>query len=320
MAKTIIFVHMKRSPFLLFLFFLFAFVPKSNAQQDLSNLYAIMAEGYTIEELHGLTDILTLNNHQSVLEKKGMKFERNDTQSGSYIYKKNDYVSLYVNYEDGKLTSVHFVSSPQKFYKAVAEIKDNSAFTYSSEKASGNGKLTYYKYKGHSMSTNDNYYRVTMWPKEPETSSSTSTTTTIKPSTSITSTSSPENYYSAKEIADVMNANMQSANIGFASPNYKFEVKGSMNLDKRSIRFISKANVLYLQMNIPRNGECDYGLKEVKAKWTGQTGSGSSYFYFTFDYAYSCNGQDNKGAYVDFTPSSSFTKAGVEAWIRKNAY
>ncbi|WP_316785256.1 hypothetical protein [Pedobacter frigiditerrae] len=296
---------------------LFVFATKSHAQ-NMDNITALLTEGYTIEELHGLTDILTIDNHRSVLEKRGFKYEKNDTESGSYVYTKNDYVSFYVNYEKGKLTSVHFKSSPQKFYKAIAEIKDNSKFTYSSEKVSGTGKLIYYKYSGHSMSTNDNYYRVTMWPKEGTTTSSSSTTTpTASP---VATPTTIETYYSAKEIADAMNANITSANIGFASPNYKFGVKGSMNMDKPSIRFITRDNVLYVQMNIPRNGECDYGLKEVKAKWTGQTGSGPSYFYLTFDYLYNCNGKDYKGVYVDFRPSSSFTKGGVEAWVQKNAY
>ncbi|TKC10679.1 hypothetical protein FA048_10915 [Pedobacter polaris] len=306
---------MKYLKYLAFFYLLFAFAPKSNAQ-DFDNLYAVLAEGFTIEELHDYADILTYSNHRSVLEKKGMKYEKNDTSGGSYIYKKNDYVSFYVNYEAGKLTSVHFVSSPQKFYKAIAEMKGNSEFVKSSEKASGNGKLIYYKYKGHSMSTNDNYYRVTMWFKE---TASTTTSSTTTPTQTPTITPTVENYYSAKEIADAMNANIGWADIGF-STSYKFEVKGAMNMDKRSIRFISKENVLYVQMNIPRNGECDYGLKEVKAKWTGQAGSGSTYFYLTFDYLYSCNGQDYKGVYVYFNPTSSFTKTGVQAWVQKNAY
>ncbi len=309
---------MKYLKYFALFYLLFVFAPNSKAQ-NLDNLTALMAEGYTIEELHGLTDILTLDNHRTVLEKKGFKYERNDVSGGSYIYKKNDYVSFYVNYENGKLTSVHFVSSPQKFYKAIAEIKDNSKFTYSSEKASGNGKLIYYKYSGHSMSTNDNYYRVTMWPKESTTSNSSTTSTTPSVSPPI-STPTIENYYSAKEIADAMNANIGWADIGFSNPTYKFEVKGSMNMDKPSIKFITRENVLYVQMNIPRNGECDYGLKEVKAKWTGQSGSGSTYFYLTFDYVYNCNGQNYKSVYVYFRPSSSFTKEGVGAWVKKNAY
>jgi hypothetical protein len=323
LTKTIIFAIMKHLQYLSLFFFLFAFTSKSQAQ-DLSNLNALMAEGYTIDELHEIVDVITLSNHKSVLEKRGFKFERNDTQGGSYIYKKNDYVSLYVNYEDGKFTSVHFVSSPQKFYKATAEIKGNSNFTYSSEKPSGTGKLTYYNYKGHSMSTNDNYYRVTMWPKENTGSTTTpSTSTTTAPTTSTTSASSVEVYYSAKEIADAMNASIGWAKIGFSSPTYEFEVKGSMDMDKKSIRFITKSNVLYLQMNIPRNGECDYGLKEIKAKWTGQGGGGSGLYdqyYFAFEYAYSCDSKDYKSIYVTFKTKPSFTKAGVEAWIRKNAY
>ncbi|TCC89258.1 hypothetical protein EZ428_16305 [Pedobacter frigiditerrae] len=311
---------MKPLKYIILFYFLVAFAPKSQAQ-NMDNITALLTEGYTIEELHGLTDVLTIDNHRSVLEKKGFKFEKNDTESGSYVYKKNDYVSFYVNYEKGKLTSVHFKSSPQKFYKAIAEIKDNSKFTYSSEKASGTGKLIYYKYSGHSMSTNDNYYRVTMWPKEESTTSSSSTTTpTVSPALAPTAI---ETYYSAKEIADAMNANIGWANINFSKPTYEFEVKGSMDMDKRSIRFISKSNVLYVQMNIPRNGECDYGLKEVKAKWTGQAGGGSGIYdqyYFTFEYPYSCGGIDYKNIYVTFKTKPSFTKAGIEAWIRKNAY
>jgi hypothetical protein len=304
---------MKLLKYLSLVLLFFVFSTKSEAQ-NLDNLNAILADGYTIDELHDLTDILTLSNHRAVLERKGMKFERNDTQGGSYIYKKNDYVSFYVNYEDGKLTSVHFVSSPQKFYKAISEIKGNSAFTYSSEKASGTGKLTYYKYKGHSMSTNDNYYRVTMWPKEP----TTSTTTT---STSSTITPTIETYYSTKEFVDAVNPNIKWADINFSDPSYKFDVKGSLDMDKPSIRFITKQNILYIQMNIPKNGYCDYGLKEVKAKWTGQSGSGESYFYYTFEYNYQCEPNTYKNLYVYFRRGvPGLTKEGVEAWIRKNAY
>lgn len=311
---------MKPLKYILLFCFLATFAPQSQAQ-NLDNLTAILADGYTIEELHSLTDVLTLDNHRSVLEKRGFKFEKHDVSGESYIYKKNDYVSFYVNYEKGKLTSVHFVSSPQKFYKAVAEIKDNSKFTYSSEKASGTGKLIYYKYSGHSMSTNDNYYRVTMWPKEGTTSSNSSTTAPTASAPAAPKTI--ETYYSAKEIADAMNLNIGWANIGFSSPTYEFEVKGSMNMDKRSIKFITKSNVLYLQLNIPRNGECDYGLKEIKAKWTGQAGGGSGLYdqyYFTFEYPYQCDGKDYKNIYVTFKTKPSFTKEGIEAWIKKNAY
>jgi len=313
-------LFMKLLKYLILFNLLFAFAAKSNAQ-NLDNLTAILADGYTIEELHDLTDILTIDNHRAVLEKKGFKYEKNDVSGGSYIYRKNDYVSFYVNYEKGKLTSVHFLSSPQKFYKAIAEIKGNNKFTYSSEKASGTGKLIYYKYSGHSMSTNDNYYRVTMWPKEETTSNSSSTTTPSASPAVIPKTI--ETYYSAKEIADAMNLNIGWANIGFSSPTYEFEVKGSMNMDKRSIKFITKSNVLYLQLNIPRNGECDYGLKEIKAKWTGQSGGGSGLYdqyYFTFEYPYQCDGKDYKNIYVTFKTKPSFTKEGIEAWIRKNAY
>ncbi len=164
------------------------------------------------------------------------------------------------------------------------------------------------------MAVNDNYYRVTMWVKENSTTTSAATTSSAPTTPPVV-----ENYYSAKEIADAMNANIGWAKIGFSNPNFEFDVKGSLNMDKKSIRFISKSNVLYLQMNIPRNGDCDYGLKEVKAKWTGQAGGGATQYYFTFEYPYSCNNVDYKNVYVTFLLNKAFTKAGIEAWIRKNA-
>ncbi|RZL46759.1 MAG: hypothetical protein EOP00_14010 [Pedobacter sp.] len=308
---------MKSLKYFTVLLFMLTFSLKSQAQ-NLNNLSAALSEGYTIDELHDLCDIITLYNHRTTLEKRGYKFEKDD--GSAYIYKKNDYVSFYINYEDGKLSSVHFKSSPQKFYQAVAIIKDNSNFTYSSEKASGTGKLTYYNHKGHSMSVNDNYYRVTMWPKEPATTS-TSTVPKTTPTVATTVPTVVETYYSAKEFADAVNPNIRWADLNFSNPAYKFDVKGSIDMDKPSIKFISKQNVLYIQMNIPRNGQCDYGLKEVKAKWTGQAGQGDGYFYYTFAYEYICEPNTYKSIYVYFRkPVPSFTKEGVEAWIRKNAY
>ncbi len=289
-------------------------VSTSSKAQDMSNVYALLAEGYTINELHDYVDRLTLFNHRKILEEAGMTFQKHDTNSEFYIYKKNDYVSFYVNYAKGELTSVHVVSSPQKFYKAIDIIKGNSQFVKNSEKASGTGTVTYYDFSGHSLAVNDNYFRVTMWVKEK--TKTEKTTATTSPATPI----AVETYYSAKEIADAMNANMGWAKIGFAEPNYQFDVKGSLDMDRKSIRFISKENVLYVQLNIPRNGSCDYGLKEVKAKWTGQAGGGATQYYFTFEYPYSCNNVYYKNLYVTFKLTPSFTKAGVEAWIRKNTY
>ncbi len=110
---------------------LFGLITSTKAQ-DMSNLYAILADGYTIDELHDYVDRLTLNNHRSILEGAGMKFVKNDTDAGFYVYTKNEYVSFYVNYENGKLTSVQVKSSPQKFYKAIEVIKGNSKFVKSS--------------------------------------------------------------------------------------------------------------------------------------------------------------------------------------------
>ena len=275
------------------------------AEADLpSNIKLIADDGYIIDELHELVDILTLANYQSVLEQRGMKLERNEIEAGRIVFKKNDDIKLYINLKAGTLSSVHFLLSPESFKKAVAVIPGNSDFVKSGEEPSGTSTLIRYKYKGHNLSTNNNYFRITMWPN------ATSNASTINVS---------ETYYSAKQIADAMNQKMFKAIIGNEGSSYKFEVFGSMNLDKRSIRFIDKNGILYLQVNIPRNGQCDYGLKEFIAEYGGTTGWGDDYFYLIFAFDYECSNTLYKSLNVHFKSSSTFTKDGVENWINKNA-
>ena len=269
-----------------------------------SNIKSIAADKNTIDELHELVDVLTLANYQSVLEQRGMKLERNEIEAGRIVFKKNDDIKLYINLKAGTLSSVHFLLSPESFKKAVAVIPGNSDFVKSGEEPSGTSTVIRYKYKGHNLSTNNNYFRITMWPND----SSNSSTINVS-----------ETYYSAKQIADAMNQKMFKATIGNEGPSYKFEVFGSMNLDKRSIRFIDKNGILYLQVNIPRNGQCDYGLKEFKANYAGSISWGDDYFYIPFVFNYECSNTLYKSLYVHFKSSSTFTKDGIENWIRKNA-
>jgi len=268
------------------------------------NITSIAADENIINELLELVDVLTLANYQSVLEQRGMKLERNEIEAGRIIFKKNNDIKLYINLKAGTLSSVHFLLSPESFKKAIAVIPGNSDFVKSGEESSGTSTLIRYRYKGHDLSANNNYFRITMWPN------ATSNARTINVS---------ETYYSAKQIAAAMNQKMFKATLGNEGSSYKFEVFGSMNLDKRSIRFIDKNGILYLQVNIPRNGQCDYGLKEFIAEYGGTTGWGDDYFYLIFAFDYECSNTLYKSLNVHFKSSSTFTKDGVENWINKNA-
>ena len=105
--------------------------------------------------------------------------------------------------------------------------------------------------------------------------------------------SDPYNFSTPTRFAKILNENLQYARINFSEPSYKFSLLGRTDLIKSSFEFIVKNNTLYAKIYIPQNTGCDSGLKEIKVKWTGQSGSAGFIsrpgFYFTVAYSYSCN-------------------------------
>ena len=114
----------------------------------------------------------------------------------------------------------------------------------------------------------------------------------------------PSRYYfsTMKKAVDFMNGQIMFAYINTGLSIYEFKVLGKTDFDKKSFEFIEKSGKLYLKMHIPRNGNCDYGLKEVLAEFTGESGKGSSggkeQFYFKFKYTYTCESKIYNGLYV----------------------
>jgi len=285
--------------------------------QNFDNLAALVAEGYTLDEMKDIVDNVTTTNHTSYLKTKGYAYKGYDAGKNEYYYDKNEFVSLVLTIKNSKPFSIRMLSSPQKFYKAAAEFKSNSKYKlYSSEDIDEGGTLAYYDFGDYSYAMNTKYYRMTLWFPEKKSTNSTSPTATTTKTTS--SNINSDYYYSAKEIADAMNARIDSAIIGYSTDKYRISVHGTMDLDRRSMRFITKENVLYLQLNIPRNGDCDYGLKEIKARLIGPQRRGSDYFYFSFDYLYKCQGKVYSCVVVYFHPNEGFNYDGLRAWFDKN--
>lgn len=100
-------------------------------------------------------------------------------------------------------------------------------------------------------------------------------------------------FINAQVLVDTLNHTIIKAGIGFSNPVYNFDTFGKTNLDNRSIEFFTKENKLQIRMNIPRNGVCDYGMKEIAAKYSGsgtvEYSNGKRGFYLKFKYSYSCN-------------------------------
>ncbi|MDQ7948533.1 MAG: hypothetical protein AAGB30_10835 [Pedobacter sp.] len=273
---------------------------------------------YAVETLHELCDEITLDNHKVIAAQRGFKFVKNDPTIGAYIYKKNDNISLYVQFKQGKLATVSFVLTPETLAKMLDEEGKNiDNYTYMEQKENGNDLVLVGLYKGHALAINTQLNRVSMMPKMHD---------PIKgaapiqpPSPAVTEKQAEEDvYFSAKEVADAINQNFIGASL-VGRVNFRFDVRGKIDFNKRSIRMISKGNVLYIQMNIPRNGSCDYGLKEVKAVWRdGIIRHGSSYYDFVLEYKFECNGVKYDGVGLYF--KSDQMEKGLETWMKKNIY
>ena len=122
-----------------------------------------------------------------------------------------------------------------------------------------------------------------------------------KTSTNTTSTDVSEYHYeNVDELAAALNKGIRSAKINFLDPRYSFNITGSTSFTYSSIEFFTKNNELYIRMNFPQNGTCDYGLKETKAILTKQFGYSRTTYYIAFKYQYSCNSINYETIYANF--------------------
>lgn len=139
-----------------------------------------------------------------------------------------------------------------------------------------------------------------VWERAEENLAKSENSTTIQSDSSSDQDKSNYQFSNVQDLAVALNNGVRSARINFKPPSYSFNITGKTDFDRSSIEFFTKNNQMYLRMNIPRNGSCDYGLKETKAILTGQYGSGGKSFYIAFKYKYDCNSEEFETIYVNF--------------------
>ena len=93
-----------------------------------------------------------------------------------------------------------------------------------------------------------------------------------------TTSDSPYNFFIRAVFADSLNTWIWYAQIGFGDQRYNFSKTGTTSFEYSSLQFVVKDNQLMACMNIPLNGNCDYGLKEIPLEISGQYGSDPEIF------------------------------------------
>jgi hypothetical protein len=118
-------------------------------------------------------------------------------------------------------------------------------------------------------------------------------------------------YSKLGNLVDSLNKLIRSAYINFQKPSYSFSITGQNSNVHSSIQFFEQDNQMYIRMNIPQKGDCDYGRKEIKAILTQQYGSGPDRFYIAFKYKYSCDPNTYETIYANFYRRDNEQKEAV---------
>lgn len=102
-------------------------------------------------------------------------------------------------------------------------------------------------------------------------------------------------FNSPSGMAAYLNRHLYKSYLGQLNSRYNFSILGNTSFEKSSIEFVTRKNELYIKMHIPKNGECDYGIREVKAEYntfsTLYVGAkGEKYLSLAFNHEFACNG------------------------------
>lgn len=309
------------------------FTLASNGQNsDFGNL---LEEGYTIAELENIYHNINVKNQKRWIERKGFKLVNHYKELRLYHYSKNSVVNLGVYYDrsETNISEVLFNSSPQKYYMALKGLEEDATYRKISKEnvnsGSETGSMTKWAKKGYIYYARTDQWKIGMYkdhsnesaksysepgkshsvtPKTTATSSTSTSTNTAGSSSSTTSATAPASKVynelsSLESIVSYLNSNIHSARLDGGKSGYEFTTLGRVSFDTKSIAFTVKNNQLFIKMHLPRNGECDYGIKEERAQLVrGETVTQTSYvtengketkrvydgYLFKFDY--DCNG------------------------------
>jgi hypothetical protein len=96
------------------------------------------------------------------------------------------------------------------------------------------------------------------------------------------------------EVASFLNTQMETAYISADKNRLSFVTLGKIDFANRAIAFMEKDDALYIKINLPLNGTCDYGLKEIRVPKAivsePQSKGTDNGYYVSFAYDYSCAG------------------------------
>ncbi len=159
----------------LFISLMFSFSSFSQnplTEADFNHMKAFLTEGFTISEMKDILENISYKKHEKWMEKKGYTFREEIPSKEALYYKKNDIVSLFVYYNKNKdFTEIKFSSSPQKFYKALDELKTNKAYrSISSPQKTFNTTtkdLTLWRNNGYVYYANETDYYIGMYRDYP---------------------------------------------------------------------------------------------------------------------------------------------------------
>ena len=131
---------------------------------DINNMKAFLTEGFTIAEMKDIIENVTYKKHEKWMEKKGYTFREEIPSKTALYYKKNELVDIFVFYYSNKdISEVKFSSSPQKYYKALNELKTNKEYRSITSTQKNNltdtKNLTLWRSKGYIYYANEvDYY------------------------------------------------------------------------------------------------------------------------------------------------------------------
>lgn len=290
---------------LLFVIFPLLVSQQISAQVSADNLSSLFADGYTINEMETIFKSITPKNYKKWLRSNKFEYVK-EFESGLVYYKKNEVVSLgiFVKKERNVISEIFFHSSPQKFYKARSAFEEDASF----KAIAGKGSEKKWYRNGFVYFADDDEYNIGIYRdvnNEAATSPKSTAATTKATSGNSNAFKSPSPKYdlsTAQKFADILNANLNRAYISARGTYsvYDFTVLGKTDLTKRSLSFIAKEGELYVKMNIPMNGECDYGLKTEKARFINNCTLGLDKLCKQLKYEYTCNEKLFKDIIVAF--------------------
>jgi hypothetical protein len=259
-----------------------------------------LSEDFSIKQMEQILNSNTATSHRDFLEKRGFIYVRTVTAGNFMEYNKGNDLTLKVYEAGNRIMKISISTSPSKFAQAIREMEANNPYT----KLTENSDATFYKKGSYNFGAHRLSSTISM-------SMTNVTLGTVDTPYLIHANST------AKEVATALNAKMSEAHLGNYFTKYTFERNGFFNMEYSFAFFTAKNNELYIQLHIPKNGDCDYGMKEFKARWTSHSGKRANDYYLLFDYNYNCKGIDYKGLFLYFYPRE-IPQVLVTDWLTKN--